>query len=350
MPDSDRSKEVLPLRFHMSLEYFLISMLSIDRVRHVRIGLVLGAGGVLGGAWLSGALSALTDLTGWQPRHADVLLGTSAGAIFAAALGAGLAPAQLFPVAPDGADNDTLLADLMLEEAYRGTRRWPRLLPGSIGLAARALRERAFVRVLSGLLPRGLVATTAIEAAIARMVPTGWAPHPACWVVACDYRTGDRAVFGRPGAPLPPLTKGVAASCAIPGFFSPVDIAGRWYVDGGLRSMSNADLLADQRLDLVIVLNPMSGRTPARRWAPIDRLTAAMRAWSAFQVDVELARLIQRGARTLLIEPTPDDLDAMGTRVMEARRARRVAELARETTTAQLQRPAARRWLDALAA
>jgi len=312
---------------------------------------VLGAGGVVGGAWLAGALRALRDVTGWQPQRADVMLGTSAGAVFAALLGAGIGPERLFASAAKAPDGDEdLLAELLLDSAYRPPRRWPRLVPGSLGLAYRALRERAFVRLLCGLLPRGPVATTAIEAVVERVVPAGWAPHPACWVVACDYGTGRPTVFGRPGAPTPPLARGVAASCAIPGLFTPVGIDGRWYVDGGLRSMSNADLLEGQRLDVVVALNPMSARSRARARSPLDRMMAAMRAWSTARIDAELARLRRRGARILLLEPTAEDLAAMGSRTMDGRRARLVATLARSTTAAQLRRPQARQGLAALTA
>lgn len=315
-----------------------------------RIGLLLGAGGVLGGAWSAGALTALSRITGWQPRQADVILGTSAGAVLAAVLAAGLTTAQILPAAADEAGDRAPLDDLVLERAFRAQARWPRVLPGSIGLAARALRERALLRFLCGLLPRGLVATTTIEAAVTRVVPTGWAPHPACWVVACDYGTGDRVAFGSPGAPRPPLSRGVAASCAIPGLFSPVGIGGRLYVDGGVTSMSNADLLAGQGLDVVVVLNPMSGRARTRGWAPLNRMMAAMRAWSASRLDAELARLRASGTSALVIEPTDVDLDAIGPQVMDARRARRVARLACETTADQLRRLASGRWMDALAA
>jgi predicted acylesterase/phospholipase RssA len=49
--------------------------------RRPRVGVVLGAGGVLGGAWMAGALAALHTVTGWDPREADWLVGTSAGAV-----------------------------------------------------------------------------------------------------------------------------------------------------------------------------------------------------------------------------------------------------------------------------
>src|SRR3954462_16039311 len=60
-----------------------------------RRGIVLGGGGVLGAAWMIGALSALRDTCGWQPNDADVLIGTSAGAVLAALLGSGVTAGTL---------------------------------------------------------------------------------------------------------------------------------------------------------------------------------------------------------------------------------------------------------------
>ncbi|MFE7531192.1 patatin-like phospholipase family protein [Kitasatospora sp. NPDC057542] len=60
-----------------------------------RRGLVLGGGGMLGAAWTVGALCAVEEATGRQPGGADVLLGTSAGAILAAMLAGGVRPEQL---------------------------------------------------------------------------------------------------------------------------------------------------------------------------------------------------------------------------------------------------------------
>ena len=60
-----------------------------------RIGLVLGAGGVTGGAFHAGVLAALAEGTGWDPRRAEIVVGTSAGSVTAAALRAGLPAADL---------------------------------------------------------------------------------------------------------------------------------------------------------------------------------------------------------------------------------------------------------------
>jgi NTE family protein len=58
----------------------------------VKVGLVLGAGGVLGGAWLTGGLHALAQATGWDPATADYIVGTSAGSMIGSLLAAGVPP------------------------------------------------------------------------------------------------------------------------------------------------------------------------------------------------------------------------------------------------------------------
>ena len=57
-----------------------------------KVGLVLGGGGILGGAWLVGALYALSEATGFEPTQADYVVGTSAGSVVGALTGAGLPP------------------------------------------------------------------------------------------------------------------------------------------------------------------------------------------------------------------------------------------------------------------
>jgi NTE family protein len=63
--------------------------------RAPRIGLVLGAGGVIGHAFHAGVLDGLCDATGWDPRDAEVIVGTSAGSVVGALLRAGFSPRDL---------------------------------------------------------------------------------------------------------------------------------------------------------------------------------------------------------------------------------------------------------------
>ncbi|OXM58906.1 patatin, partial [Amycolatopsis thailandensis] len=51
---------------------------------------MLGCGGTLGFAWTAAVLDALHIRAGWDPREAEVLIGTSAGAEAVAMLGAGI--------------------------------------------------------------------------------------------------------------------------------------------------------------------------------------------------------------------------------------------------------------------
>ncbi len=68
-----------------------------------RIGLVLGAGGVTGEAFHRGVLAALTDVSGFDPRSAAIVVGTSAGSIVGASLRCadGVAADRALPAPPD---------------------------------------------------------------------------------------------------------------------------------------------------------------------------------------------------------------------------------------------------------
>lgn len=317
--------------------------------RQSRVGLVLGAGGVLGGAWIAGALAAVARATGWNPATASHIVGTSAGSVFAALVAAGVGCEELVPVASGALDaggfDDWVLSELAGEDAYRAP--WvPRLMPGSLRLALSGIRDphhMSPLKMLSGLAPEGLVPTDAIQRTIARAAGCevgqgAWISHPNCWIVACDYETGDRVVFGKDGGPPAGIDEAVAASCAIPGFFQPVHVGDAGFVDGGLHSMSNADLLADAGLDLVVVLNPLSSRAASTGWNPVARVAATVRRLAAWQIDNEVAQLLDAGTHVVVLEPTATDLAAIGYNVMDARRSIQVAETALETVEEQLAR------------
>ena len=305
------------------------------------VGLVLGAGGFVGGAWLTGALMALEDVTGWAPRRADHLVGTSAGAMIAA-LVAGGAPAADVPELFFG-DGLEELRDHPQEMARpRGaTFRWrdgwqPAL--GSPRLAWDVIRNPGRVPAgvaMAALLPRGFVDTEPVKEMVRRVVPEGWAPHPRLWVVACDLDTGNRVPFGGEGAPRPDLADAVAASCAIPGFYSPVSIDGRLYVDGGCWSTSNLDMLKHAGLDLVICFNPTSSAVLGDRWH--ERLRNVYRAAAGRRLDREARQVRQAGTEVALVQPGAEDILAMGNNYMRVANLNRVTKVARESVAIQLQ-------------
>jgi len=311
-----------------------------------RVGLVLGAGGVLGGAWLTGALHAICTETGWDPGSAEHIVGTSAGSMVGALLACGVPP--WFMVAYSGGERPPLgeEAGFPLEPdrtvggtRYRLHRGLPALGPGSWRLAASSLARpyrHSPGALLSAWMPRGLLSTEPLKESIRRVCPQGWAPHPNFWAMALDYGSGQLAAFGAKGVQDADLADAVAASCAVPGFFRPVEIGGRHFIDGGVHSVSNADVLADRDLDLVVVLNPMSSlhagapRTLGERAAYVIRQRAGRRLGS------EAKRLRAAGIETILIQPTVHDLDAMGANLMDRRRRHDVMKTATETVRAHL--------------
>jgi NTE family protein len=180
------------------------------------------------------------------------------------------------------------------------------------------------------------------------VVPEGWAQHPNLWIVACDYETGRRVAFGRAGAPEAELADAVAASCSIPGIYHPVTIDGRRYVDGGIYSASNLDLLRAEELDLVICLNPTSTLHPLRAINPRDAFNIAFQRASGRRLGSEAKKLRAAGAEVVLIQPLHDDLHAMGPNLMSTRNRNRVIEVARRTVARQLSEPGVRELLAGL--
>jgi NTE family protein len=338
----------------------------------VKVGLVLGAGGVLGGAWLVGGLSAVARETDWDPGSADHIVGTSAGSMIGALVAGGIPP--WFMVAHSrgevfeglaGADGRPAAdADRSAGASFRVHRGLPAIGPGSLRMAFTAMSNplrHTPLQMVAGWIPSGFISTDALKDTVRRAVPGDWVDHANYWAVACDYETGRRTPFGRLGSPRAHVADAVAASCAIPGFYRPVKIGRRRYVDGGVCSVSNLDLVAGRGLDLVICLNPLTSSDEGRRsgsgitGAPVraiggalDFLPSLTRRASRGRLEREERKLRRFGTEVIVIEPTAEDHAAMGRNWMSSERRQDVIDTAEETVARQLRRPEVRALLDGL--
>ena len=309
-----------------------------------RRGLVLGAGGVLGAAWTIGALDALTEVEGFAPHEADVIVGTSAGSVLAALLGSGLTAKDLL----DHQHGMPLASHTELDWSYEvstggahPTR--PRLAVGSPALLRRSLtrpRQVPPLAVLAALTPPGTGTLAEVGAIVASVAgPGGWAPREGIWVVAMDYDSGDRVAFGREGAPPAGLDEAVTASCAIPGWYAPVLIGGHRYVDGGTLSATSADLLAGESLDEVYVLAPMASFVSDHPRPVAARLERRLRRQVTRRLIHEAQSVSRGGAAVTVLAPGPEDLAEIGANLMDPGRRLAVLETSLRTSRAALSEP-----------
>src|SRR5215210_591825 len=314
----------------------------------MRVGLVLGAGGVIGGSWLMGALEALEAETGWRASDAELIVGTSAGAVIGALAAAGIRSEYMSAYAAGHTLDDVADAELRAASAaaarasageYRLEWAFPPIGPGSWRLAAATLlapHRHSPTAVLAGWLPRGFISTAPIRSVVEAFIDEPWPSQTRFWAVAADYSSGRRVAFGREGAPPATVGEAVSASCAIPGFYHPVHVGGRRYVDGGICSVSNLDLLRDERLDLVICLNPMSSLAQATGGSAADRMAAVVRASSGRRLGHEARRLREAGTRVLILQPGERDVGLMGFNLMSGARRLEVLEQARRSVGQEL--------------
>lgn len=319
----------------------------------LRVGLVLGGGGILGGAWLVGALHAFVEATGWDPSSARHIVGTSAGSVVASLVAEGL-PTWFMVHHQSGGDVEGMTDRFgqpipHADEGSSRLRTWtgqlPRPVLGSPGLLLRtAVRPWRYppATALTAWVGRGFLSTDEVGTIVRSVVREGWSTHPNLWIVALDYASGRREVFGREGAPDAHLWEAVEASCAIPGLYKPARIGGRLYVDGGVWSPSNLDLLADADLDVVVAMNPMSSLQPGLPTTILERLERRIRAASGRRLGREARRLRDRGVRLLLVQPEEEDLDTMGLNLMDPSRRSDVLETAIRTVEKRLQEPDAK--------
>ena len=307
-----------------------------------RWGLVLGAGGVLGASWTIGALTALQDVYGVDARHAEVLVGTSAGSVLAAALGCGVGVDSLLAHqrGAAAADGDPVF-DYDLDHDSGGALP-PLPRPGihsARGVVRTALRPRRVppMAALSTVLPKGRGSLDPVGRLVDGICPAGaWAGHHATWIVTTDVDSGRRVVFGRDGAPHASLRAAVMASCAIPGWYAPVVIGGRRYVDGGTCSPTSVDVVRPLGLDRVFVLSPMTSLHYDHPGTVAGRLERRFRRLTTRRVVREVKKVAAAGTEVVWLGPTADDLAAIGANLMDARRRVDVLETSLRTSAEAL--------------
>ncbi len=299
------------------------------RAGKTRRGLVLGCGGTLGSAWSLATLFEVSRALAWDPREAEVIYGTSAGATLAMLLGAGVSVDALLAAELGAPGADPVLAAHFASPPPKLPSP-PRGGPAGLGLVARMTSGLPTVTALSGLLPEGTGDTTFL-ARLAEHVAPRDRDHGAdshfgrTRIVTMDAKSGRRVVFGAPGSPRASIGAAVRASWAIPGWFPSVVIGNHRYLDGGIVSPTSVDLAAAEGVDELVVIAPM---TPLAK-GPSGAAHALMRLLRSSMrktLDAEVTRATAAGVRVLRLEPTAEDLEVLGPNLMDGDLRLRVIE------------------------
>jgi NTE family protein len=284
--------------------------------------LVLGGGGVLGEAWMSALLAGLAEAADFDARACGGYVGTSAGSIVAAALVAGIDPRERLGALPE---QPASTPDAVGEgrTLLRGTLG----LAGELGSAAAApLASLALGSTAGGgalvrraLLRRAPHGRRSLEELVRMIEATGASWDGRLRIVAVELDSGRRVVFGTGETPAVPVGVAVAASCAVPGLFTPISAGGRTYVDGGAWSPTNIDAAAVRSGQRVLCLNP----TGSLRQAGVG-VARALAGVSRGLAHGEALALRHRGASVTTVNPDQPSALAMGVELMDHRRREQV--------------------------
>jgi len=330
-----------------------------------KLGLVCAGGGVTGAIYEIGALAALEDrLENASLADFDVFVGVSAGAYISALLANGVTPALLFRNATRSAETRTDIDDLALfrlnvEEIATRLAKAPFTLLDAAWDYYKNRHETTLtdlVQALGQLLPSGLFQNEGLEEWMRRWLTKEGRTDDfrrlakTLRIVAIDLDSGNTTAFGGAGHDDVPISKAVAASCAIPGLYRPVRVGGVDYVDGGVKKTAHISLAIRERCGLTICVNPLvpvrfhpdegngRGVGALRRRGLPTILDQVFRVTLHSRLKYGLGRYDREApdADVVVFEPRPEDLPRYMRNIMRTSGRVRIAEYAYRSTMATL--------------
>jgi NTE family protein len=280
--------------------------------------LVLAGGGVAGIAWELGVLRGIADEDPELPARliaADLIIGTSAGSSVAAQITSGTPLADLYD-AQLRAETAEIEVDVDFEDMLR---RYAAAIggPDDADEAPDPIEMRRRMGALALATPT--IAEPVRLAAIAARLPRPQWPERTLLIPAVDAVTGETVVFNRESGV--DLVDAVAASCAVPGVWPPVTIGERRFIDGGVRSGTNADLAAGA--DRILVVEPAPADVP-QPLGNLDDEIEALRPGEAYVIWADQASVDAFGTNPL--SPATRGPAARAGRAVGRAQAKAVAE------------------------
>jgi NTE family protein len=274
--------------------------------------LVLGGGGPVGVAWEFGLIAGL-EQESVRVADADLFIGTSAGSIVGAALAFGRPASELVATQHQIADT----------APPRGTK------GGAFDLAP---LMQQFIKLYTSDAPPeqlrrdigafALQAKTAMSEdewlstfTVSETFGLGAWPERPYMCTAVDAESGEFVTWSKDSGV--ELVRAVASSCCVPGIFPPITIKGRRYIDGGMKSATNADLAAGH--EKVIVVSVTSGMERASAFP-------ALAERARRRMEQELGAITSAGGTYEMIVPDEASRAVMGMNLMDFKRRGEIAD------------------------
>jgi NTE family protein len=327
-----------------------------------RIGMAIAGGGPIGGMYELGTLRALEEaLEGIDLTRLDVYVGVSSGSFLAAGLANGLSTADMCRIFITGESRPVRFRpETFLRPAFREYGRRIAAVPATllqwlVDVATHPLEANwsDLIGRFGALIPTGLFDNEAVERFLRQVFEVHGRSNDfrqlprKLYVIAVDLDNGATMRFGGPGHDHVPISRAVQASAALPGLYPPVEIDGRYYVDGALRRTLHASVAMDEDVDLVLGLNPLvpfdaslaleQGRAVRRNL--IDSglpmvLSQTFRTLlkSRMQVGLEKYRTQYAHTDLVLLEPNADDAEMFFTNIFSYDSRRTLTEHAYRAT------------------
>ena len=339
------------------------------RKKPSKTALVLGGGGFTGGVYEIGALRALDLLAvNSTVNNFDVYVGTSAGSFVASMLANGVTPEEMMQVI--NSDDNMGLEDLDLNKVLKPN--YLGFLAKGAALPLRTLELlRSLVRIgefsaidigvgLAEALPTGIYSGSGLSDYVEEALTTDGRVNdfrlidPELYLTATDLDTCERIVFGEEDWSDVPISKAVECSTCLPIVYKPVDLKGRQFVDGGIRSTTNVDIAVEKGAKFIVVVNPLVpyvndfektiptvfGRRVRRvsdmGLPAIANQTFRLIAHQRLHQAVEQWQEKYPGVDIVLLEPQPNDELMFGTPIMDYSRRLQIARHGFESVTATL--------------
>ncbi|MGA2794028.1 MAG: patatin-like phospholipase family protein [Roseiarcus sp.] len=337
-------------------------------VSHPRRGIALAGGGPLGAIYEIGALLAIGEaLEGLDLTDCDVYVGVSSGSFITAGLANGLSPRAMHEmfIESDAAD-DPFEPGLLLRPAldeYAGRLAGvPKLLASAAAHYLEHAGSRGFFESfgrLAGALPTGIFDNAGVGEYLTQLFSEPKRTNDfrelkhKLFLVATDVDTGESVPFGASGWDDVPIARAVQASAALPGLFPPVEIGGRFYVDGALTKTLHSSVALREGAKLLLCVNPLvpfdsrlaASRTHQKQVSivrgglpAIMSQTLRTLIYSRMQVGMERNRKDFPDADVVLFQPDRDDVEMFFTNVFSYSGRRRLCEHAYQRTRDDLRR------------